>query len=112
MPNRCRAPTEAAAIADLMAQIEQKARAYTDAVCQDARLAAHTLVAQGGIAMPIVERITALLDTLDSAELDRIRPTDRRAFAELCRHWAQLAERREAPKAGVVAELNKGERSD
>ena len=45
--------------------------------------------------MPIAEKITALLDGLDSAELDRMRPVDRRKFAALCHHWWQLAEHRD-----------------
>ena len=64
--------------------------------------------------MPIAEKITALLDGLDGAELDRMRPVDRRKFAALCHHWWQLAEardRREAARNGVLGNLNTGERS-
>jgi hypothetical protein len=59
----------------------------------------------------LIDRITVMLDTLDGGELDRMRPADRRKFAALCHHWWQLAERREAPKAGVVGQLNQGDRS-
>jgi hypothetical protein len=40
-----------------------------------------------------------------------MRPADRRKFAALCHHWWQLAEGREKAKAGVVGQLNQGDRS-
>jgi hypothetical protein len=43
----------------------------------------------------IVDKITALLDGLNSEELDRLPPARRRKFSELCYHWHQLAERRQ-----------------
>jgi hypothetical protein len=64
--------------------------------------------------MPIVEKITALLDALDAAELDRMHPADRRRFVELCHHWAQLADKRDRqqePKSDILAELERGERA-
>jgi hypothetical protein len=42
----------------------------------------------------IIDKITALLDTLNSEELDRLSPARRQRFSELCHHWHKLAERR------------------
>jgi hypothetical protein len=63
----------------------------------------------GGIMM--VDRILAMLNALDGSELERLRPVDRRKFAALCHHWWQLAEKRETPKAGILADLKQGERA-
>ncbi|HEY1243444.1 MAG TPA: hypothetical protein VGF29_01305 [Hyphomicrobiaceae bacterium] len=64
----------------------------------------------------LIDRITVMLDTLDGRELERMRPADRRKFAALCHHWWQLAEAREkakaGPRAGVVGQLNGGDRSE
>jgi hypothetical protein len=59
----------------------------------------------------LIDRIVVMLDTLDGGELERMRPADRRKFAALCHHWWQLAEGREKAKAGVVGQLNQGDRS-
>jgi hypothetical protein len=64
--------------------------------------------------MLIAEKVTALLDGLDSAELDKLRPADRRKFAALCHHWWLLAEHREKQATaapGVLGKLNQGDRS-
>jgi hypothetical protein len=61
----------------------------------------------------MIEKIIALLDVLDSTELDRIRPVDRRKFAALCHHWWALTEARDRadakPKAGVLGALKEGD---
>jgi hypothetical protein len=52
----------------------------------------------------MIEKLLALLDTLNSAELDKLPPAHLRRFSELCRHWHKLAERRpqpQQPKAGA-----------
>jgi hypothetical protein len=62
----------------------------------------------------VIDKIVALLDGLDSTELDRMPPARQRKFAELCRHWMQLAERRleKKPKSGVLADLRRGHRQE
>ena len=62
----------------------------------------------------IIDKVTALLAGLDAAELDRLPPARRQRFAELCRHWMQLAElrREEAPKSGVLSDLRRGQRQE
>jgi hypothetical protein len=78
----------------------------------------------------MIDRIAAMLNELDGSELDKMRPADRRRFAALCHHWAQLAEIRDrkptsdaevqrtvdaareaAEPAGVLARLRSGERA-
>jgi hypothetical protein len=43
--------------------------------------------------MAVADKIIALLDTLTLASLDSLSPVRRRQFADLCRHWADIAER-------------------
>ena len=45
--------------------------------------------------MAVADKIIALLDTLTRANLDSLSPVRRRQFADLCRHWADIAERPE-----------------
>jgi hypothetical protein len=45
--------------------------------------------------MAVADKIIALLDTLTRANLDSLSPVRRRQFADLCRHWADIAERLE-----------------
>ena len=45
--------------------------------------------------MAVADKIVALLDTLTQASLDSLSPVRRRQFADLCRHWADIAERPE-----------------
>jgi hypothetical protein len=78
----------------------------------------------------MIDKIAAMLNALDGSELDRMRPADRRRFAALCHHWWQLAEMRDrkavsaaeidrtvaaareaAEPAGILARLQRGERS-
>jgi hypothetical protein len=58
--------------------------------------------------------ITALLNTMTLSDVEAMAPTERRTFAELCRHWARLAERpRIDPRgSGVLAELRQGRHTD
>jgi hypothetical protein len=60
----------------------------------------------------MVDRIIALLDGLDSAELDRMQPARRQKLAALLHHWWKLAEVRPEPKAGVLRDLTDGKRSE
>jgi hypothetical protein len=62
----------------------------------------------------MIDRIVALLDGLDSTELDRLPPARQRKFAELCRHWQQVVERRleKQPKSGILSDLRRGHRQE
>jgi hypothetical protein len=60
----------------------------------------------------MIEKVIAFLDSLDSAELDRLPPAHRQKFAALCHHWWQLAEHcREQSTADVLANQKQGTRS-
>jgi hypothetical protein len=43
--------------------------------------------------MAVADKIVALLDTMTVASLDSLSPVRRRQFGDLCRHWADIAER-------------------
>jgi hypothetical protein len=43
--------------------------------------------------MAVADKIVALLDTMTLASLESLSPVRRRQFADLCRHWADIAER-------------------
>jgi hypothetical protein len=63
--------------------------------------------------MPIVDKVSALLDALTPGDVQALPPIQRRRFADLCRHWADLADRREdAPKTGVLSDLKSGLRCE
>jgi hypothetical protein len=54
----------------------------------------------------MIEKVIALLNTLDSTELDKLPPAHLRKFGALCHHWWQIAEmRQKQPKAGVLRDL-------
>jgi hypothetical protein len=62
-------------------------------------------------------KIAALLNTLTLSDVESMPPAERRSFAELCRHWAQLAEHARSqcvdPHAsGILADLRQGYRSE
>jgi hypothetical protein len=46
--------------------------------------------------MAVADKIIALLDTMTQTSLDSLPPVRRRQFADLCRHWADVAERSKA----------------
>jgi hypothetical protein len=61
----------------------------------------------------VINKVIAFLDSLDSAELDRLPPAHLRRFEALCHHWHQLAQMRlkaQQPKAG--ADMKDGQRSE
>jgi hypothetical protein len=64
--------------------------------------------------MPIAltDRIVALLVTLSPADIAAQSPAERRRLADQCRHVAGLAERADAPKAGVLSDLGRGARAE
>jgi hypothetical protein len=58
--------------------------------------------------MSVAGKITALFNALTREEVDAMPPIERRRFADLCRHWADLADRRprtSEPQSGVLADL-------
>jgi hypothetical protein len=58
--------------------------------------------------MSVVEKTIALLGGLNPADLQRLPPAQRRRFADMCRHLADMAEPRTypaVPKAGVLFDL-------
>jgi hypothetical protein len=63
--------------------------------------------------MGIADKIAALFNVLTREEVAAMPPFERRRFADLCRHWAGLADLcgRE-PKAGILADLDRGARND
>jgi hypothetical protein len=65
--------------------------------------------------MSVANKIIALLDTMTAASLDSLPPIRRRQFADLCRHWAKIADKSKdgmtLPKVGVLADLKDGERA-
>jgi hypothetical protein len=65
--------------------------------------------------MCIADKITALFHVLTREELAAMPPFERRRFADLCRHWADLADRHQRPretKSGILADLDRGLRND
>jgi hypothetical protein len=64
--------------------------------------------------MRIADQIAALFEGLRVADVEAMRPAERRRFADWCRHWAELAEPRviPLPKTGVLRDLNNGTRSE
>ena len=60
----------------------------------------------------MIEKVIALLGGLRSEDLDQASPFQRQRFADLCKHWAGLAElRNEATKPGILGDLKNGDRS-
>jgi hypothetical protein len=65
--------------------------------------------------MSVVEKTIALLGGLSPAEVQGLPPARRRRFADMCRHWADLAEPRAyetAPKSGVLLDLQTRRRDE
>jgi hypothetical protein len=57
--------------------------------------------------MAVANKIIALLDTMTLASLDSLPPVRRRQFADLCRHWADVAgSPRGAPAAKLRASVS------
>jgi hypothetical protein len=58
--------------------------------------------------MSVIEKTIALLGGLTPQDLQTLPPFERRRFADICRHWADVAERRahnSAPKSRVLSDL-------
>lgn len=58
----------------------------------------------------VLDKIAALLASLAPDDVNALSPVERRRFADLCRHWAAIAERPSVmpPKAGVLLDLRNG----
>jgi hypothetical protein len=61
--------------------------------------------------MSVIGKTLALLDALTPADVQALSPFERRRFADLCKHLADLAERPDPPKAGFIEQLARGERA-
>jgi hypothetical protein len=61
----------------------------------------------------MIEKAIAFLGNLKREEVEQLPPAHRQRFADLCRHWAAVAERRqEQAKAGNLSDLKRGNRSE
>jgi hypothetical protein len=59
--------------------------------------------------MSVIEKTVALLDALTLNDVQALPPAQRRRFADICKHWARLAESRvESPKVGILSDLKRG----
>ena len=59
----------------------------------------------------VAPKIVAMFEVMTRAELDAMPPARRRQFADVCRHWANIADKSlepPPPKSGVLAELRDG----
>jgi hypothetical protein len=65
--------------------------------------------------MSVIEKTIALLGGLNPQDLQALPPFERRRFADICRHWADLAEQRaysSAPRPGVLSDLRTRRRDE
>ena len=65
--------------------------------------------------MSVVEKTIALLGGLNPADLQTLPPAQRRRFADMCRHLADMAEPRAyqaVPKTGVLFDLQSRRRDE
>ena len=62
--------------------------------------------------MSVINKTVALLDALTPADVQALTPFERRRFADLCRHLAELAEQPDIPKAGLLSDLHRGDRAN
>ncbi|MBO0765367.1 MAG: hypothetical protein J2P50_12365 [Hyphomicrobiaceae bacterium] len=60
--------------------------------------------------MSLIEKAVALLDVLTITDVEALPPARRRRFADMCKHWAALADHADAPKVGVLSDLKRGAR--
>jgi hypothetical protein len=65
--------------------------------------------------MPItvLDTIVGLFASLQPDALDDLPPAQRERFGQICRHWAEVAEKPPPPrpKAGVLSLLSRGDRA-
>ena len=62
----------------------------------------------------MISKIAALFEVLTIAEVEATPPALRRRFAQHARYWAEIADPQKppTPKAGVLADLKQGQRSE
>lgn len=64
--------------------------------------------------MCAIYKVMGLFEVVTREEVERMAPTTRLKFAQLCRHWAAVAEQPPAKAAsrtpGILADLRGGER--
>ncbi len=64
--------------------------------------------------MSVIEKTIALMGGLTPAEVLALPPAQRRRFADMCKHWAKLAERPgdSVRKIGVLSDLQARRRDE
>jgi hypothetical protein len=64
--------------------------------------------------MSVIEKTIALMGGLSPAEVQALPPAQRRRFADMCKHWANLAERSvdTVRKVGVLSDLQTRRRDE
>jgi hypothetical protein len=67
--------------------------------------------------MLIASKIVSLLGKLSRQDIDELPPIERQRFAQLCRHWAAIADRRadehlQRQQGGVLGDLGRGQRGE
>jgi len=56
--------------------------------------------------MSVIEKTIALLGGINPADVQALPPAQRRRFADICKHWATLAERPgDSKRKGVLSDL-------
>ena len=61
--------------------------------------------------MSVIQKTIALLDALNPTDVQALSPFERRRFADLLKHLADLADRPAPPRAGVLCDLGRGDRA-
>jgi hypothetical protein len=64
--------------------------------------------------MSVIEKTIALLGGITPADVQALPPAQRRRFADICKHWANLAERPGdgVRKVGVLSDLQSRRRDE
>ena len=64
--------------------------------------------------MSVIEKTIALLGGINPADVQALPPAQRRRFADICKHWATLAERPRdsVRKVGVLSDLQARRRDE
>jgi hypothetical protein len=63
--------------------------------------------------MSVIEKTIALLGGISPADVMALPPAQRRRFADICKHWANLADRPgESVRNGVLSDLQARRRDE